>query len=53
MFLSLLILISVSAFLIGYSLGRRTPPKFKSAPTTVYFEDEDYKNFLNYDGNIQ
>ena len=53
MFLILLILISGLAFLSGLSLGRATIPKTKHKKTVVSLETDDYKNFLNYDGNIQ
>lgn len=53
MFILLLILISVSAFLIGLGLGRVVSFPTKSRISIQAIEDEEYKNFLNYDGNIQ
>ncbi len=53
MFILLLILISLSAFLIGLWLGKvvSLPPKNRISIRAI--EDEEYRNFLNYDGNIQ
>ena len=53
MFILLLILISVSAFLIGLWLGRVVSLPSKSRISIQTIEDEEYQNFLNYDGNIQ
>ncbi len=53
MFILLLILISLTAFLVGFVLGRGAPPKFKTAVSLKNETDEEYLNFLNYEGDIQ
>ena len=53
MFLILLILISVTAFFLGLSLGKSVKPKIHRRATLKPEDSEDYKNFLFYDGDIQ
>ncbi|MBQ6848125.1 MAG: hypothetical protein IJO62_04355 [Clostridia bacterium] len=52
MFLIILIVISAVSFLIGLFLGKSMKPKMK-AQKISYLEENELKNFLNYDGNIQ
>ena len=53
MFILLVIFISVLSFLIGFALAKKNVLPVKHKVSLESSKDEEYENFLNYDGNIQ
>ena len=53
MLILLVIFISVLSFFTGFTLAKKPVLPVKHKLSLESSKDEEYENFLNYDGNIQ